>query len=71
MSRMTLSQDTSMGSTLIPNYFIDEYMQDANDAQIKVYLFLLRLVTSGKDTSISDMADEINYTEKDIRRAIS
>lgn len=60
-----------MGSTLIPNYFIDEYMQDANDAQIKVYLFLLRLVTSGKDTSISDMADEFNYTEKDIMRAIS
>lgn len=71
MSRMTLSQDTAIGSTLLPNYFIDEYMKDANDAQIKVYLFLLRLMTSGKDTSISDIADEFNYTEKDIMRAIA
>lgn len=71
MSRMKLSQDTSMGSTMVPNYFIDEYLSDANDAQIKVYLFLLRLMTSGKDTSISDIADEFNYTEKDIMRAIA
>lgn len=71
MSRMTISQAESMTTTLVPNYFIDEYMKDANDAQIKVYLFLLRLLATNKDTSISDIADEFNYTEKDIMRAIS
>lgn len=71
MSRMTLTQDQPMDMTLVPNYFIDEYMEDANDAQIKVYLYLLRLIGSGKDTCVSDIADQFNHTEKDVLRAIS
>ena len=71
MSRMTLTQDQPMDMTLVSNCFIDHYMKDANDAQIKVYLYLLRLIGSGRDTCISDIADQFNHTEKDVLRAIS
>ena len=29
-------------ATVLSNVFIDEYLKDANDAQLKVYLFLVR-----------------------------
>ena len=35
-------------STLVSNLFIDEYMKDANDAQLKIYLYLLRCMSSGR-----------------------
>lgn len=68
MSNFSVYCDTDNGSTSVSNYFIDEYLADANAAQIKVYLYLLR--TAGTSTGISDMADMFNYTEKDICRAI-
>lgn len=45
-------------------------MKDANDAQIKVYLYLLRMMTAGLTTSVSDIADKFNHTEKDVLRAL-
>ena len=56
--------------TVVSNFFIDEYMKDANDAQIKVYLYLLRMMTAGLTTSVSDIADKFNHTEKDVLRAL-
>lgn len=70
MSRLTLYNDSSSDATVISNQFIDEYMKDANDAQIKVYLYLLRMIQDGRATSISDIADQFNHTEKDVIRAI-
>ncbi|MDO4293167.1 MAG: DnaD domain protein [Eubacteriales bacterium] len=58
------------GTTVLSNIFIDEYMKDANDAQLKVYLFLVRMLQSGEPVSVSDMADRFNHTEKDILRAL-
>ena len=57
--------------TLVSNQFIDRYLAGANDAQIKVYLFLLRHLSQGLVSDISDMADLFNYSEKDILRALS
>lgn len=45
-------------------------MKDANDAQLKVYLYLVRLMNANLTTSISDMADKFNHTEKDVVRAL-
>ena len=59
-----------MAFTAISNCFIDNYMCDANDAQVKVYLYLLRMFQANQATSISDMADLFNYTEKDVLRAL-
>ena len=70
MSRFTIYQDNYTDSTVISNRFIDEYMQAANDAQLKVYLYLLRMMSASRSTSISDIADIFNYTEKDVMRAL-
>ena len=45
-------------------------MKDANDAQLKVYLYLLRMMNAGLTTSISDMAVRFNHTERDIARSL-
>lgn len=67
---LKIYQDTLSDVTILSNRFIDEYMADANDAQLKIYLFLLRTIHSGKSTSISHIADYFNFTEKDVLRAI-
>lgn len=71
MSRLTLYKDNLTESTVVSNRFIDEYMKDANDAQIKIYLYLLRMMSSNLPTSISDIADKFNHTEKDVMRALA
>ena len=70
MSCFTIYQDNHTDSTVISNRFIDEYMQAANDAQLKIYLYLLRMMSASRATSISDIADLFNYTEKDVMRAL-
>lgn len=70
MTPLTIYQDSSHKTTVVSNYFIDEYMPDANAAQIKIYLYLLRTMGEGLSTSICEMADFLNYPEKDIIRAL-
>ncbi len=70
MGNVTLCKDYSSDVTLICNKFIDEYMCEANDAQIKIYLYLLRRMGSGSPFTVSDIADRFNYTEKDVIRAL-
>ena len=66
----TVYSESDMGSTLISNIFIDKYMKDANDAQLKVYLYLLRMMNAGRSTSIPDMADQFNHTEREVIRSL-
>lgn len=70
MARLTIYKETKSDSTAVSNLFIDEYMRDANDAQLKVYLYLLRTINANQATSISDIADKFNHTEKDVIRAL-
>lgn len=64
MARLTIYRDNDTDSTVVSNLFIDEYMKDANDAQLKVYLYLLRMMNGHLPTSVSDIADKFNHTEK-------
>lgn len=57
-------------STVVSNLFIDEYMREANDAQLKIYLYLIRMMSACLPTSISDMADRFNHTEKEVLRSL-
>ena len=66
----TVYSENDLGSTLVSNLFIDKYMSDANDAQLKVYLYLLRMMNAGRTTSIPDMADQFNHTERDVMRSL-
>lgn len=70
MKPLTIYQDHFNDSTSVSNQFIDNYMKDANDAQIKIYLYLLRMMGGNLPTSISEMADKFNHTEKDVMRAL-
>ena len=70
MGKLTIYREESAAFTAVSNTFIDNYMADANDAQLKVYLYLLRAFQANQDTSISDMADLFNHTEKDIVRGL-
>ncbi len=65
---ITTGKDT--GRTSVSNCFIDEYMKDANDAQIKIYLFLLRASGTNLPAGVSDLADRFNLTENDVLRAL-
>ena len=70
MSRIKIYKDSQVDYTAISNRFIDEYMKDAKDAQLKIYLYLVRIMGAGLSTSISDIADKFNHTEKDVMRAL-
>lgn len=70
MSHLTIYQDNYTNATVISNRFIDEYMKAANDAQLKIYLYLIRMMSARLSTSVSDIADIFNYTEKDVLRAL-
>ena len=69
MSGFTVFQDSYIGATIVSNRFIDEYMTEANDAQLKVYLYLVRMLNAHLETSLGDIADRFNHTEKDVIRA--
>ncbi len=65
------SEEYDPGVTLVSNVFIDYFLKDANDAQLKIYLYLVRHISSHKPFTISSIADEFNHTEKDVVRALS
>lgn len=69
MNQITL-RSKAVGFTQVSNAFIDEHMTAANEAQIKIYLYLLRCMSNGISVSVSSIADRFNYMEKDILRAL-
>ena len=70
MARIALYKDNNVDSTVVSNLFIDEYMKDANDAQLKVYFYLLRMLNADQAISVSGIADKFNHTEKEVIRAL-
>ena len=71
MSTISLIGDGSQDATILSNIFIDEYMKDANDAQLKIYLYLLRMLQANSAPDISDIADKFNHTEREVIRALT
>ncbi|MBE5921217.1 MAG: DnaD domain protein [Lachnospiraceae bacterium] len=71
MSQFIL-QSKSGGFIVLSNRFIDEYMPHADGEYVKVYLYLLRQAAAECPAlSLSDIAEHLEDTEKDIKRAIS
>jgi len=68
---MKIYTDNPEGSTVIQNSFIDQYMPHANGEFVKVYLYLLRCANSGRELSLSSIADVFEHTEKDVQRALT
>lgn len=70
MSYIDITTKTHETYSSISNFFIDYYMTSASGEFVKVYLYLVRLMSSKKPVSFPDIADHFNLTEKDICRAI-
>ena len=69
MSNLKLSCN-AYNMTPVPTEFLDTYMPHANGEFVKVYLRLLRLAASGQTSALSDVADTLSCTEKDVARAL-
>lgn len=70
MKTITISTENSETYSSISNFFIDYYMTEANGEFVKVYLYLVRLMSSNQAITVADIADHFNLTENDICRAI-
>jgi DnaD/phage-associated family protein len=55
--------------TVVSNEFIDRYMAAANGEYVKVYLYILRHQQEPVD--VTAIADALNHTEADVRRALA
>lgn len=70
MGGIVLKGNRYSGNTIVSNCFIDEYMADANGAQLKIYLYLMRCIEADEPVSVPLLADRFNYTETDIIRSL-
>lgn len=71
MKELKLTKYVQTNATVLDNEFIDHYMVRANGEYVKVYLLLLRHMNhSSGYLSVSELADLLECTEKDILRAL-
>ena len=71
MGTVVLSGSEALTVTMVHNRFIDEYMPQANGEFVKIYLYLLRVLSSrDRELSVSTIADKFNHTENDVVRAL-
>lgn len=72
MTKLTLTNHVQTNTTVLENEFIDKYMVNANGEYVKVYLILLRHLNNPDGIpTISQIADMLDYTEKDVIRALN
>lgn len=71
MSLISLQNSSELEVTILSNRFIDNFMPRANGEFVKVYIYLLRAVSSSLSSfSLEHMADRLFCTERDIFRAL-
>lgn len=71
MKELKLTKYVQTNATVLDNEFIDHYMVRANGEYVKVYLLLLRHMNQSSGyISVSELADLLECTEKDILRAL-
>ena len=71
MKELKLTKYVQTNATVLDNEFIDQYMVRANGEYVKVYLLLLRHMNQSSGClSVSELADLLECTEKDVLRAL-
>ena len=70
MAGLFLVNRQDSGVTMVPDWFIDQFLPEANGEFVKVYLILLRQASGEGGLSVSRLADVLNNTEKDVLRAL-
>lgn len=66
---MDVTSGFQVNVTVVSNDFIDRYMASANGEYIKVYLFVLR--HQHEPLNLEWIADSLNHTEADVKRALT
>ena len=64
-----LKNKMAFQGTVVSNTFIDTYMTAANGEYVKVFLYLLR--HEGEEVTVSAIADALDHTEADVKRALA
>ncbi len=71
MSLIQLHSNNNNAVTCVSNYFIDKFMPEANGEFVKIYLYILKCISSNEPAcSISIIADYFQQTENDVLRAL-
>lgn len=66
---ISLRDDLCLDALVIPANVVGKMIDEANEAQLKIYLYLLRQ-GQGREVTVSSIADYFNYTESDVKRAL-
>ncbi len=71
MNNIILSTTVDCGFTPVSNIFINNFMPEANGEYVKIYLYLLKCLNNREvNITISNLADRLEKTDADIKRAI-
>lgn len=70
MAGLNIYKESLNEYTLLSNQFIDNYMEDANEAQLQVYLYLLRMINANLPFTVEDIANKFKHSEKEVLRAL-
>ncbi len=69
MGQIALSGQFECDAVVLPGTLLDAFLKEANEVQIKVYLFLMRKKNL-ENITVSTIADYFNYSEADVNRAL-
>jgi DnaD/phage-associated family protein len=71
MNPLKIHNNCSEDVTIVSNHFLDLYMPKANGEFVKIYLYLLRMISSDDcSLTLSSIADIFDCTENDVERAL-
>ncbi len=68
MEMVTLNSDLCCDALVIPANAVEKCLREANESQLKIYLYLLKYGT--QNSTVSSIADYFNYSEQDVKRAL-
>ena len=68
MDQITLNSDLCCDALVIPGAAVEKCLREANESQLKIYLYLLKNGT--QNPTVSSIADYFNYSERDVKRAL-
>lgn len=72
MSFLLLENRLSIDTLVVPGYFIDRFLPAASGTDVKVYLYLLRAVsTATPGLSSASISDHLEISEREVLRSLS
>ncbi len=71
MTPLTLYNKNKTEYIHVPYDFVDHYLSEAPGEFVKIYLYLLRVEADSTNPTLSEMADKLDFTEKDVMRALN